>query len=394
MIHLFINGLAASAGGGVTYIRNLVPQLAKRPDVRTTVLLNPALKREMHPFSNVVYLEQQDSSSAALRFWNEQLRLPGLIRQSRAHVLLSAGNFALRHSPVPQILLSRNSLYTSGDFYRDLLARRHYAVWLDTKIKGVLARQSITWADCTVAPSYAFTAELKAWAGVQVETIYHGFDRETFFSNAARLNDDVEQKLRVDDGALRLLFVSHYNYYRNFETLLRAIPLIRRQLKDRPLKLFLTCALESRQNPGSYRAETAAALIARLGIRDSVIELGSIPYAALHQVYRSCDIYVTPAYTETFAHPLVESMACGLPVAASDIAVHREICGEAALYFERFSAQALAERVIQVARSNQLFQKLSEWGVERSLSFSWERHCAEIIALAQRLLGIARSAAA
>ena len=394
MIHLFINALAASAGGGLTYIRNVVPQLARRSDVRTTVLLSPTLKREMQAFSNVDYLEQQDSSGPALRFCNEQFRLPGLIRQSGANVLLSAGNFALRHSPVPQILLSRNSLYISRDFYRDLLTRRHYAVWLDTKIKAALARRSVTWADCTVAPSCAFAAELKAWTGVEVEAVYHGFDRENFCSSPTRLAPDVEQKLRVSDGALRLLFVSHYNYYRNFETLLRAIPLIREQLKGRPLKLYLTCRLESGQNPGSYRAETAAGLSARLGISESVTGLGSIAYEALHQVYRSCDIYVTPAYTETFAHPVVEAMACGLPVVASDIAVHREICGEAALYFERFSEHALAERVLQVAQSDHLREKLSESASRRSLAFSWQRHCAEIVALAQRLLGIARSAAA
>ena len=57
--------------------------------------------------------------------------LPRLIRQSRAEVLISAGNFALRKSPVPQILLSRNALYTSADFFRDLRARRDYRLWLD-----------------------------------------------------------------------------------------------------------------------------------------------------------------------------------------------------------------------------------------------------------------------
>ena len=64
-----------------------------------------------------------------------------------------------------------------------------------------------------------------------------------------------------------------------------------------------------------------------------VVELGAVPYSLLHQVYRECDIYVTPAYAESFAHPLVEAMASGLPIVASDLAVHREICQDAAIYF-------------------------------------------------------------
>ena len=59
-----------------------------------------------------------------------RLRRRRIIRRSHADVLLSTGNFALRQSPVPQILLSRNSVYTSPDFYRDLLARHEYRTWL------------------------------------------------------------------------------------------------------------------------------------------------------------------------------------------------------------------------------------------------------------------------
>jgi glycosyltransferase involved in cell wall biosynthesis len=328
------------------------------------------------------------------RYWKEQCRLPALIRSSCADVLLSAGNFALRNSPVPQILLSRNSLYTSADFSRDLLSRRHYTLWLDTKVKSVLARRSPAWADCTVAPSQAFATELKMWTGREVIPIHHGFDREIFFSDARPLPDAVERELDSNSDALRLLFVSHYNYYRNFETLLRAIPLIRQQLAPRPLKLFLTCRLHSKDNPGSYRGKAAALLVDSLGIRDNVVELGSIPYGALHRVYRSCDLYVTPAYTETFAHPLLEAMACELAVVASDLPVHREICQEAALYFDRFSEQALAERILEIAGSQSIRKRLSAAGLKRSCEFSWERHAGSLIHLANSLLSRAKAIAA
>ena len=68
-----------------------------------------------------------------------------------------------------------------------------------------------------------------------------------------------------------------------------------------------------------------------LGVRDNAtLELGTVPYRSLHRLHRACHIYVTPAYAETFAHPLVEAMSSGLPVVASDLPVHREICGDAA----------------------------------------------------------------
>ena len=56
-MHLFINSLAASAGGGLTYIRNVLPHLAGRPDLRVTVALNSGLREEFHFGGNIDFLE-------------------------------------------------------------------------------------------------------------------------------------------------------------------------------------------------------------------------------------------------------------------------------------------------------------------------------------------------
>jgi len=385
-MHLFLNGLAASAGGGLTYLRNVLPQLSRREDMQVTAAVNPQLRRELSGLPRISFPEINLHAGTLQRFWQEQTTLPRAIRQSGAEVLISAGNFALRKSPVPQILLSRNSLYTSRDFLRDLRRRREYGLWLDTRIKGGLARRSIGWADRTVAPTEAFARELRQWTGREVAAIHHGFDAEAFFRDPAPLPADIEQRLALEKDALRLLYVSHYNYYRNFETLFRALPRIQERLGGRKLRLFLTCRLRSEDNPGNYRASAASALVAKLGIGDSVVELGAVPYTLLHHVYRACSIYVTPAYAESFAHPLVEAMASGLPIVASDSAVHREICEEAAIYFPRFSAEELAAQVCRVAASDELPKRLSDRGLERARSFSWERHVDELLDLAANLL--------
>lgn len=390
MMHLFLNGLAASAGGGLTYVRNVLPHLSARGDVQVTAAVNPQLRQELSGLARVSFPEINLAAGALGRFWREQTLLAAMVRRSGADVLVSAGNFALRNSRVPQILLSRNALYTSNDFFRDLRQRREYGLWFDTRIKGGLARRSIGWADCTVAPSEAFAQELRQWTGHNVVAIHHGFDREAFFRDQTPLPPDVRQKLELDrdpsEDTLKLLYVSHYNYYRNFETLLRALPGLRRRLDGRKFKLFLTCRLRSEDNPGNYSAEAAAALVEQLGVGDSLVELGSIPYSLLHHVYRACSIYVAPAYAESFAHPLVEAMASGLPIVAADSAVHREICRDAAIYSPRFSPDELAGHIRQVATSAELSKQLSQSGLGRARGFSWRRHVDELLALAANLL--------
>jgi len=386
MIRLFINGLAASAGGGLTYLRNVIPHLARRVDAETTVLLSPAIRREFGELPNISFVEDLESYSAPRRFVREQTTLPNLIRRSGAQVLISAGNFALWKSPVPQILLSRNSLYTSRDFLRDVRARGDYAIWADTLVKGWLARRSISCADITVAPSEAFAQELSQWSGRKILALHHGFDPDAFTSDAAPLPAAAEAQLEQGKDALRLLFVSHYNYYRNFETLFRAMPILSSRLKGKKVKLFLTCRLNSGENPGIYRAQSAASLANDLRGSREIVELGTIPYRSLHLLYRACHIYVTPAYAESFAHPLIESMSSGLPVVASDLPVHREICGDVGIYFSRFSPEALAERVMQIQESPELTEKLSRNGVRRARDFSWSEHVQRLVVLAQELV--------
>jgi glycosyltransferase involved in cell wall biosynthesis len=385
-MHLFINALAASAGGGLTYLRNLIPHLADRNDVHTTVFLSGRLRNELPESKNISFLQADNSSSIVSRFWFEQWELRRLIRRNKVDVLLSAGNFAIWDSPVPQILLSRNSLYTSRHFNSDLRDRGEYRLWIDTHLKRVVAKWSIYAADSTVAPSEAFAQELREWTGRKIRVIHHGFDKEAFHGDSSPLPAATQKQLSSRAHAFRLLFISHYNYYRNFETLFRAIPLIKRGLGSRPIALFLTCKLVAGANPGTYRTDSASRLVRELGISNDVVELGAIPYRLLHHVYRAADVYVSPAYAESFAHPLVESMSSGLPVVASDLPVHKEVCGSAAIYFERFSPQQLAERVVEIAQVPQLAAQLSKTGIERSTVFSWKNHVERIVELAKSLM--------
>jgi glycosyltransferase involved in cell wall biosynthesis len=177
--------------------------------------------------------------------------------------------------------------------------------------------------------------------------------------------------------------VSHYNYYRNFEGLFRSVAILRRSLSGRKFRLFLTCRLHDDENPGSYRTQAAARLIDQLSIRNQVVELGAVPYRLLHNVYRACDIYVTPAYTETFAHPLVEAMASGLPIVASELPVHREICGGAAIFGS--SAEGLARCLHDLSCDEAARQRLATNGKRRAADFSWVRHTKALLSIAAQL---------
>ena len=87
MMHIFINGLGASAGGGLTYLRNVLPHLANREDVRATVVVNPESGIDGNGNVNVIRMPTQ--AGTARRFWFEQTELPTMVRRCAADILVS-----------------------------------------------------------------------------------------------------------------------------------------------------------------------------------------------------------------------------------------------------------------------------------------------------------------
>ena len=80
MRHVFLNGVGASAGAGLTYLYNVIPRLSSEFRVQTTVALQPQLRREFNRFPNVKVLDADVPAGIVRRFWFEQRKLPRLIR--------------------------------------------------------------------------------------------------------------------------------------------------------------------------------------------------------------------------------------------------------------------------------------------------------------------------
>jgi glycosyltransferase involved in cell wall biosynthesis len=74
------------------------------------------------------------------------------------------------------------------------------------------------------------------------------------------------------------------------------------------------------------------ALLGRLSIEDSLVQLPALPRDVLAAVYRKARLLLLPSEREGFGLPILEAMACGTPVLASDIPVLREIGGDAVEY--------------------------------------------------------------
>jgi phosphatidylinositol alpha-mannosyltransferase len=117
--------------------------------------------------------------------------------------------------------------------------------------------------------------------------------------------------------------------------------------------------------------------------------LGAVPHEDLPSYHAAADVFVAPATgQESFGYVLVEAMAAGVPVVASDIAGYREVVrsGIEGLLVPPSDPAALAEAVSRVLSDRVLAARLSEAGRTRAAVFGWDHVVPRIEAVYQRVI--------
>lgn len=119
--------------------------------------------------------------------------------------------------------------------------------------------------------------------------------------------------------------------------------------------------------------------------RSAVVFLGSVPHTALPVIYRRADVFVFPSvWDEPFGMPVIEAMACGVPVVASRSGVIPEILedGRCGVLVERNDPDALADGILEVLDSPGLRNRLSQSGRRRvERFFTWEKTAGTLCSL-------------
>ena len=111
---------------------------------------------------------------------------------------------------------------------------------------------------------------------------------------------------------------------------------------------------------------------------------GYVDDDALAALYRGALAVVCPSLYEGFGLPLVEGMAAGTPVVASDIPVFREVAGEAAVFAPVNDPAAWKRALVGLAHDEILRRRLAERGRERAGAFDWSAAAARTAEVLRR----------
>jgi glycosyltransferase involved in cell wall biosynthesis len=139
---------------------------------------------------------------------------------------------------------------------------------------------------------------------------------------------------------------------------------------------------------GPFTAEQRT-LARDLGVEPSIVVLPFLDRSTLASVYRRSALVLLPSEREGFGLPVLEALACGTPIVASDIDVLREVGGPAAMYCATDDIDAWTATVTRARAERhqdpQGWRARQQAGTERAAAFSWSRYAADLVAIYTRL---------
>jgi glycosyltransferase involved in cell wall biosynthesis len=183
-------------------------------------------------------------------------------------------------------------------------------------------------------------------------------------------------------GRPMILHVGTLQPRKNIDVLIRAFATARRRAGI-PHVLALVGAR-------GWMYEDLFGLVEREGVTEHVQFVDFVPSEQLPLWYNSADLFAYPSAYEGFGLPVLEAMACGVPVVTSASSSLAELAGDAAITVPPGSQEALELALMRVLGDESLRAELHGKGLSRAAEFTWTRTASDTLAVYHRVLrGIA-----
>ncbi|HEX5473364.1 MAG TPA: glycosyltransferase family 1 protein [Vicinamibacterales bacterium] len=250
-------------------------------------------------------------------------------------------------------------------------------VLLKRPLQGLAARRS----GAIMTVSHAARRDILRLYGLPADRVHvvHGAPAAAFriIDDRARL-DAVRRRYELP--ARFVLYVGAIEPRKNLLRLIEAFACARR---EGDLPHTLVCA-----GPYGWKARGLRQHIDAHHVAGAVRFLGYVPFDDLPILYNLGEIFAFPSLYEGFGLPVVEAMACGLPVVTARTSSLGELAEGAAEAVDPLDTDALAAAILRLAADGERRRHLRELGLARAHMFSWQRAARQTRDLYRQVAGL------
>ncbi len=378
MFEVVIDWRCFQKGGIYRYFIEILPRIAKEPDVTLSYLGNASAVLSPPSIPDAHHLERitpkatwfpEGRIKRQLSQWRQKVDAAvwrAQLKQKKHAVFQSTHYSQAPHAGLPEVVTIHDLIpelmpeHTVGDVFDELRRDKALAIKRATYL---LANSETTKRDLV---------KIYGVAENRVSVTPLGID-STFFSlrSSPQEKATVREKFGLPSEPF-LLYVGARLQYKNFINVLHA------------LKHLSSHTLVAAGHPWN---DEEKALMRSLGISKRVYLATNPTESELRTLYQMAGCFVYPSLYEGFGLPILEAMACGTPVVGARGGSIPEVAGDAALFCDPLDPVSIAKACEQ-AYDPAVAQRCVERGKNRVASYSWDETASLTVASYRKVLGV------
>jgi len=359
-------------GGGLSVGKNIVSMLPKVGPKHTYMILVPkGAGYEKHKEQKNVTVNEIPRMSFIRRVRFDLFCLPKLVKKINPDIVWSLGSFGLQKPPCKQAVIFQQPhlIYESSYHGKIPFFERIKIVVL---IKRVLAR-SLKHTDLVFCQTPVARERFSRTFRYPIDQIKVMPNAVSEFAKTDRQNAGIPEVFKKD-GYFNLFFLTRFYAHKNLEVLIEIFRKYSEKLND--VRCIVTVAKEQHPNAAKFLSS-----IHKYKLQDHIINIGPLKQEKLAGFFYNSDALLFPTLMESFSATYLEAMHFNLPILTSDLDFARDVCGDAALYFDPWNPTDIIDKILALKNDAGLQQKLICKGRQRISSFfrSWQDVTAEAV---------------
>ncbi len=367
---VFINGFNSVTGGGRSILNSVIGLIGtQQTNWKYCVLVRDAAEYRKHASKDIVIVDLPKICRVRAFYpFVNRFVIPRMIKSFNANSVL---NFADIATPVNvhQVFYFDwpYAIYTDPFIWNQL----DFPGWISRKIKLHYVKKYKSYVNEYVVQTRTVQNRLREKLGIFNTHIVPNavsFDEGSHNPNSLKLIKDKSEKY------FYLLCLAYYYPHKNIEILVELCQKIKEL--ELPFRIVITISPNQHKN-----ARQILKNIERRNVGDILLNVGPLDAIGVRSIYSEVDAVILPTILETFSGSYVEAMHYGKPIYTSDMDFAKDVCGDAAEYFDPNSIDSILRAISKslsdpdvntrlIAAGKKQLEKYGSW--ENSISQIWK----------------------
>ncbi|MDP5157660.1 MAG: glycosyltransferase family 4 protein [Flaviramulus sp.] len=325
----------------------------------------------LHETSNFKIIEL---SGGPYPTW-EQIALPKAAIKYGCEVLHCTSNTAPFFTNIPLITILHDIIYMESSFFKILTSSASTYQKFGNIYRKLVVPRVLKKSKKVITVSHFEKNRIGEFFGIKknskLDAIYNGVS-EHFkpINDKAELNR-VKHKYNLPDNFF--FFLGNTDPKKNTKGTLKAFSdFLKKSNSDHKLVML------------DYDNNELEKLLSEIGDKqlvNKIILTGYVINTDLPAIYSQCDIFLYPSLRESFGIPMLEAMACGVPVITSNTSSMPEVASDAAHIINPLKPEEITQGIIKILNDDAYNKTLCKKGLDRSKQFSWHNMAKDYLKL-------------